>query len=207
MYGRLSQFSNQERHCRLAGDYVTEDGYRLGQWVRVQRERQAKLLPERQRRLEALPGWSWDLLSDWWEEGFAQLQEFSDREGNCRVAGGHKTKDGYPLGQWVSVQRKRSQDAERRQLLETLPRWSWDAFSDRWEEGFARLKEFSDRDGHCRVASGYKTEDGYRLGLWVGDQRERRAKLLLDRRQRLEALPGWSWDLFLTSFGTIVLFV
>src|SRR5712671_5331398 len=67
-------------------------------------------------------------------------------------------------------------------------------YSTRWEEGFSHLKHFSDREGHCRVPRSYKAADGYRLGQWVRVQRANEKRISLDRRQRLEGLAGWEWE-------------
>jgi hypothetical protein len=57
------------------------------------------------------------------------------------------------------------------------------------------LMRFIEREGHARVSSGH-TEGGFALGRWVVKRRSnyREGKLSPERVQRLEALPGWSWD-------------
>jgi len=151
---------------------------------------------DRRRRLESLAGWSWGVRSDLWEEGFSHLKSFSEREGHCRVLFSYKADDDYWLGQWVSIQRKTKylMELDRRQRLEALAGWSWNAFADKWEVGLSHLKEFSELEDHCRVPLRYITKNGYRLGRWVGIQRENRNKMEPERRQRLEALPGWVWN-------------
>ena len=190
-----SSFQNERVIAEFLNDYKTDDGYRLGQWVAVREAAKDTMDPDRRQRLEALPGWSWDVLSDKWEEGFSHLKAVFRTRGSLPSAYGYKTDDGYRLGQWVANQRsaKDTMDPDRRQRLEALPGWSWDVLSDQWEEGFSHLKQFSEREGHCRVPDGYKTDDGYPLGQWVKNQRRTKDKMDPDRRQRLEALPGWVW--------------
>ena len=192
----LKQFSDREKHCRMSATDKTDTGYRLGQWVAVQRTTKDALEPDRRRRLEVLPGWSWDALSDKWEVGFSHLKEFSKRAGHCRMLAKYKTDDGFGLGIWVNKQREKADTIEpdRRQRLEALPGWLWDPHSDKWEKGFSHLKQFSDRKSHCRVPVSYETDDGYPLGQWVNTQRTTKESINLGRRRRLEALPGWSWD-------------
>ena len=67
---------------------TTPNAY-LGTWVTNQRKAQDTLTPERIERLNAL-GFIWDALTEKWEEGFSKLQQFKEREGNCRVLNVHK---------------------------------------------------------------------------------------------------------------------
>jgi hypothetical protein len=121
----LQNYANEHRNCRVRDDYVTADGYDLGQWVRVQRRRlRENTMPAEQKdRLDAI-GFIWDALADNWEEGFRHLQSYVNEHGDCRVRSTHITADGYPLGQWVKVQRRRLRNnkmpAEQKARLDAL---------------------------------------------------------------------------------------
>jgi hypothetical protein len=195
-FDRLSQYVQREGSAFVPTGYE-EDGFRLGQWATVQRRNFAKgkLNRKRQKRLAALPGWTWDALEAKWEEGFERLSEYVRRRGSARVTGRYE-EDGFRLGQWISVQRSRYANGKlepaRKRRLAALPGWTWDANEAAWQEGFDCLVEYVQREGSARVPTDHQ-ENGFALGRWVRHVRSRFAagQLSRDRQKRLEALPGW----------------
>ena len=49
-----------------------------------------------------------------------------------------------------------------------------------WEESFGELVEYKTREGHCRVQRNYRTPDGYNLGKWLANQKQKKRKGDLD---------------------------
>jgi superfamily II DNA or RNA helicase len=189
----LLRFVEREGHAGVPKDHI-EDGYNLGRWTSHQRVKRRSLSRDRRKRLEALPGWSWDLRGDTWQRKFVLLREFQRRAGHALVPQGY-VEDGVKLGTWVLEQRNNEAklSEERRKLLESVPGWAWDPYSESWERGFAALAQFAEREGHARVPQGHM-ESGLKLGGWVAEQRSNRQKMTAERRTRLEAVRGWSWN-------------
>jgi superfamily II DNA or RNA helicase len=194
-FGLLENFVEREGHAQVPAQW-REGDYRLGNWINFQRSLfvRGELDPERRARLEVLAGWTWTAREDAWEEAFAKLRSFVEREGHARVPD-EWIEDGVRLGRWVDGQRTRALRPERRARLEAVPGWTWDLREAAWEEAYACLKAFVERAGHARVPQNW-TEDGYPLGTWVANQRGffRRGKLERERLARLEVLAGWTWN-------------
>lgn len=193
----LKQYVGINSVARPSQDYSASDGYRLGKWVSVQRGKKDETAADRKDRLEALPGWIWNSNEASWDEGLRKLKEFAVQEGHARPSKEFKSLDGYRLGGWVNDLRtkRESLPSERISELEAIPGWVWNEVSERWDDGFRFLTEFSNREGHCHVKQTYRTTDGYRLGQWVQKVRNRKDDIEPERIERLMALPGWAWDM------------
>ena len=159
--------------------------------MRNRRSKKDTLTPDQVKRLGSI-GFSWDPFTDQWEEGFAALREFRNREGHCRVVR-NKLNDEFGLSAWVAKQRQKKDmlTVDQIKRLDSIG-FSWDPHSDQWEEAFAVLREFRNREGHCRVAAA-QVIDGLKLGLWVSTQRTNKCQLMRERIERLDSL-GFSWD-------------
>ena len=186
----LEQFKAREGHCGVPTSHA-EGEFKLGSWVSHQRRRRDTMPSERRQRLEAI-GFEWDALASDWETGFSALERFRAREGHCRVPKGHVEGE-FRLGSWVIHRRSSSEDlpTERRQRLEGIG-FLWDLYASDWDRGLAALERFRAREGHCRAPRGH-VEGEFKLGSWIGRQRNAERTMPAERRQRLEAI-GFEWD-------------
>ena len=108
-YSELLKFVEREGHVRVPQKYKTEDGFSLGLWLNAQRMQYKKNLiaPDKIKKLEKLPDWSWGGDHSRWDENYLKLLKFVEREGHARVPQKYKTEDGLKLGLWVLTQRQR----------------------------------------------------------------------------------------------------
>jgi Fe2+ transport system protein FeoA len=191
-FTRLQTYRESNSNCLVPFDFKTEDGYRLGVWINIQRIKKDTLSDVRRRRLNKL-GFVWDVRERQWEEGFAHLRAYREPNSDCQVPQSFKTGDGYRLGQWVSVQRtkKDTLSRERQRRLDELG-FVWNVREQRWEEGFTRLQTYRETNNDCQVPQSFKTGDGYRLGQWVSVQRTKKDTLSRERQRRLDEL-GFLW--------------
>jgi hypothetical protein len=129
-FAGLLRFVARMGHARVPKGHV-EDGIRLRDWVNNQRSTRAKLRPERYERLDRVPGWIWQTRGADWEKHLEVLRTYVRREGHASVPAKH-VEAGLRLGRWVSGQRTghATMGAKRRDLLEGVTGWKWEAASD-----------------------------------------------------------------------------
>lgn len=178
---------------------------------------------ERYKRLSAI-GMVWE--NDAWLEKWELARAYYEEHGNLDLPQSYVTKEGVWLGKWVYLQKERyrrergEQAAWRRQgvgdlegkqkrgkeagltkeqirALESIG-MDWLTPGERaWENAFLLAQAFYEEKGNLEVEKGYRTEDGFRLDLWLGRQRKSRrdgkGKVLSQERvERLEGI-GMRW--------------
>lgn len=189
-YGRLAEFAEREGHCLIPGKYQTQDGYRLGQWVIVQRTARSELPADRGERLEAVNGWVWNVHEAEWDARLNELKTYKSEHGHVDVP--IKLESGF--GIWVSVQRRSKKIAslspDRKIKLDELG-FIWDTLDVQWTDRLNELMAYKESNGDMHVPQNYPSG----LGSWISQQKLYAGKgnLSAERKAMLEEI-GFSWE-------------
>jgi len=133
------------------------------------------------------------LKETYWDEAFHALEEFVDKNGNCKVPDGFILK-GFNLGNWVRTQRLQKANLTKKQFirLEKM-QFIWE-LSDPWDDAYKKLEIYKNNYKNLLVPKGYKIDD-FNLYDWVVKQRMhyRRGSLSKNKIRKFNFL-NFVWD-------------
>ena len=195
-YNLLKKYKKREGDCLVHQEHV-EEGRNLGAWVSMQRIalRNGSMTSGCKEMLDKI-GFCWDVRESVWQENYALLKKYKEREGDCLVPDRHVEK-GKRLGNWVNRQRialrNGSMTSGCKEMLDKIG-FCWDVRESVWQEHYATLKECQERNGHCMVSKN-ELDDDNKLYKWMLRQRDdlKKGKLTAERKKLLNEI-GFCWD-------------
>jgi len=193
----------------------------LAQWmIRQQSARLlSKITYERVSILNSMPWWSWDPFEAAWQSTFEVL-DYVKRPGKMPHQG-QPSLGSWVSEQRIASRAGQAClneetgkcknvsnyiDQESGDQLESIPGWSWDPVEANWEANYRILVKFVAKHNRFPIIR-HST-----LGMWLNSQRQAykawktglnggREKykgvtnyMDEERADRLESIPGWSWD-------------
>ena len=186
--------------------YVTEDGCRLGRWIRRQKEKFEILSESRKKKLLAL-GLEIKTV-DPWNEKFALVERYYHEHGNVNIPANYVI-EGVWLARWLSEQVARMNGKatgrsktvkrltpEQIKKLESVGIRANVSRNDiAWEEQYLEAKAFFEANGKLDIPKRYTSASGKNLGVWVQRQRiaYRNGKLSAEQIEKLTAI-GMVWE-------------
>jgi superfamily II DNA or RNA helicase len=198
-YEKLVQFHHEFKHTNVPDDYLTEEGWNLSNWVKSTRYGQIKTNSAQKRKLEAFDSWTWNLRDSKWTHGISLLKIYIEEHNSTNVPQTFVSADGFQLGVWLNAIRyrhniKKNLAREKIEELEKIPNWNWNLNDAKWSKGLQALLDFVHKNGHCNVKQKFINEEGFKLGTWTSNKRNRKNMLTASQIAELDAIPGWTWN-------------
>lgn len=181
-YGYLQAKAYYENHGNLDVllTYSEGEGFRLGYWIRRQRENRSALTEEQIQKLDAI-GMVWNPPT-YWDTWYAKAKAYHDLHNTLPYYPASFTdQDEEKLHEWLRQQRGRRKtgklNQEQIEALDALGMNWLNSKEQAWENGFAAASKYYEENENLSVAATYSTQDGYPLGQWIHTQRRSREKI------------------------------
>lgn len=200
-FEHLTEYIHKHGNAHVPKGFVSPDGYKLGEWVSMQRVnyRKQNLDKDRIQKLLSI-GFLFDGHAAWeaakeeeWKEGYSHLKAFYKENGHSNVTITFSSpRDGYPLGNWLQLQRIAYKNGrlsqEHYELLKVLEvqRFcgkSESRYQTMWNESFRRLSEYHKIHGNVFVPRRSEDPNIQSLYRWICRQKELNRKGQLSSRQ------------------------
>jgi hypothetical protein len=179
-----------------APDPFDQGGYPLGTWCVTQRVyfKKGKLTAEQVKALNNR-GFVWDVFGKAWDAAYQLCKAYTEANPNSQMSDNLVVGD-FGLGAWLTAQRmkyRRGTLSQDKADKLTSIGVSLDPRQEKWQRGFLLFEKYVQGNGSAEVPI-YFEVDGFRLGVWVSEQRGLwvRGRLPDERKRALEAI-GMVW--------------
>lgn len=182
-------------------DYVSSDGYALGNRVRDIRSKNTKLNAKERKKVNKL-GFEWDgriqrIMPYTFERYYLVIKEYYEKHGNCHISQKYVNENGISVGVYVSYIRKFKHtlnDLQCKKLDDIHFIWGYKNKRLPFDD-FCRLyKEYERRFGNKYMSNRYITPDGILLGQMCRNIRTGRRKTTEEEKKKLNEI-GFVWDM------------
>lgn len=211
MFEQAKKYYSENGDLEVPARFITNDGYSLGHRIYNQRavrkgQQTGNLSEEQIEKLNSI-GMRWDLYTDYsWEKNFNAAKDYYEKNGHLDVPSRFVTRDGLPLGAWLSSLRTwessgihpKYLSAERKKQLESIG-MIWSKLDYYWEQNFSEALRYYRKNGDLIVPSNFVTDNGVRLGSWIFRQRKlhsgscKGTPLTAEQTARLNSI-GMVWE-------------
>ncbi|MBQ9745341.1 MAG: Helicase associated domain protein [Clostridia bacterium] len=210
-YAAACEYKRAHGDLDVPVSYVTEDGCKLGRWLRRQRDKQSELSEVKKQKLDAI-GMIWD-STDPWEEKMRLVEAYYAEHGDVNIPADYVV-DGVWLARWLSEQvaRFNGKPTGRNKTVNPLTKEQCariEALGIKknvsrndlaWEEQYLEAKAYYEENGDLAMSKRYVSPSGKNLGVWVQRQRllRRDGKLKAEQIAKLDDI-GMVWETKSTS--------
>ena len=212
------RYTDRKKFLHIPEEYITEGGYPLGRVLAELKEAyDQNLLSEEdirfllKIRMQLVDSPQKDLTI--WLDREDEAEEYYKVHGTLSMPNTTLFRDGASMFQWVHQQKKLYKRGELSSYqivrLESMGmQWIKPKQATGWNQGYSYAKRYYEENGHLFVSKKYVTSDGFELGKWIQEQRNRylglskyeisddRIDMMEDIGMFWEDLKNAEWDWF-----------
>lgn len=193
-YDHALAYHNKYGNINCLKSYIDDDGFELGSWIVAQRHRykSGKLPDNRVKLLEEL-NIAWDVNNSKWDENFKEAKQYYECHGDLLPSNCYQCDNGLNLKSWLSNLRTRYKNGKLSQeqilSMESIG-MIWDLNEFNWNRNFECVKKHLDEIGDLSIPINYVTEEGFKLGNWIYENKDayKKGKLSENRIKKLESI-------------------
>ena len=196
----LCDYYQQKDTFEIPAAYTTENGIRLGSWIRHQRDQyeQGAMPQERIDKFREI-GFPLEKV-DSWELKFQLAKAYYEENGNLNVPAQYVV-EGVWLHKWLNEQKliaegkrkKQHTPAQMEKLRSIGLRYGVTLVGELWNERFELAKAYYDEHGDLNIPRNYSV-DGFQLGKWLRQMKNqyRNGNMPVEHYERLTSI-GMDW--------------